>query len=79
MLISYQVRRQFGIFHKVFETLGEDFPNHRAAVEGGCYLFNSSVSLPPTSCRAITADYSPLRIASSWTQTRNLWFLRESR
>ena len=26
-LILCQVRRQSGIFHKVFETLGEDFPN----------------------------------------------------
>ena len=46
--------------------------------EGRGYLFNSSLTLPPTSqltldiSLAITTESSPLHIAISWTQTRNL-------
>ena len=42
------------------------------------YHVNSSLPLPPTSqthSRVITAESSPLHIGSSWTRTRNLWFL----
>ena len=49
--------------------------------EGGGYLFNSSPPLPPASqtlSRAINAESSPLRIASSQTRTGNLWFLSAS-
>ena len=48
--------------------------------EGGGYLFNSSLPLPPVSkhildiSQAITTECLALHIASSWTETGNLWF-----
>ena len=60
------------------------FTNHRTAGEGGGHFFNSSLPLPSASqtlsiSRAITAESSPLHIASSRTQTGNLWFPSASR
>ena len=61
------------------------FPIHRTAGEGGGYLFNFSLPLPPASetlrhiSRAITADSSPLHVASSRTRTGNFWFPSASR
>ena len=57
---------------------------HRTTGEGGEYLFNSSVPLPPASqnlniSRAITAASSPLHIASSRTRNWILWFPSASR
>ena len=60
------------------------FAIYRIAGEGGGYFFNSSLTLPPTSqlkldiSLTITTDSSPLHIAISCTQTRNLWFLSGS-
>ena len=73
--------------HIFFFYLGfllRTFTNHRAAEEGGGYFFNSSLPLPPLHgrlgiSRAIAAGSSPLRIASSRTQTGNLWFPSASR
>ena len=48
--------------------LSRTFTIHRTAVEGGDYFFNSSLPLPPASQtlgRMITAESSPLHIASS--------------
>ena len=47
-----------------------------AGIEGG-FLFNSSLPLPPTS-QTLRHQSSPLHIASSHTQTGNLWFPRAS-
>ena len=69
-------------FHLGF--LSRTFTNHRTAREGGGYFFNSSLPLPPASQTldiswAITAESSPLHIASSRARTRNLWFPSGSR
>ena len=61
--------------------LSRTFMIHRTAGEGGAgrgggrrgYLFNSSLLLPPA-LQQITAESSPLHIASSRTRTGNLWF-----
>ena len=62
------------------------FTIHRAAGEGGGYLFNSSLPIPPTSQtlrhqidQAISAESSTLHLASSPTRTGNHWFLSASR
>ena len=50
---------------------------YRTPEEGGRYLFNSSLLLPPatqTISRAITVESLPLHIASSQTQTGNLTY-----
>ena len=57
---------------------------HRTAGEGGGYLVNSSLPLPPAYRhvdinRAITTESSSLHIARSRTRTRNLWFPSASR
>ena len=64
--------------------LSRTFTIHGTAGEGGGYLFNSSLPLPPLHrhsdiSRAITAESSPLRIADSRTRTGNLWFPSASR
>ena len=65
--------------------LSRRFTIHRRAGEGGVYLFNSSLPLPPASqtlrriSRVIISESSPLCIASSWTRTGNLWFPSASR
>ena len=58
------------------------FTNHMTAGEGGGHFFNSSLPLSPVSqtlSRAITAESSPLHIASSRIRTGNLWSRRASR
>ena len=64
------------IFFFYLGCLSQPFTNHRTAGEGGGHFFNSSLPLHRhlDISRAITAESSPLYIASSWTQTRNLWF-----
>ena len=57
---------------------------HRTASEGGGYLFNYSLPIPPASqhlniSQAINAENSPQHIACSWTRTGNLWFPSASR
>ena len=55
----------------------ETFTIYRIAEEGGGYFFNSSpllLSASQTLCWKITSESSFLHIASSWTQTRNLWY-----
>ena len=78
---------QFVWLHIFFFYLGflsRAFTNHRTTREGGGYFFNSSLPLPPASQTldiswAITAESSPLHIASSRARTRNLWFPSGSR
>ena len=72
----------FFLFYLGF--LSQSFPIHRTAGEGGGYLFNSFLPLPPVSqildiSWAITAESSPLRIGSSRARTGNLWFPNASR
>ena len=67
------------VFFFCLVFLSRAFTIHRTAGEGGAYLFNSFLPLPPASqtldiSRAITAESSPLRIAGSRTRTGNLWF-----
>ena len=67
------------IFFFYLGFLSRTFTIHKTAGEGGGYLFNSSLPLPPAYrlldiSRVITAGSSPLRIAGSGTQTGNLWF-----
>ena len=67
--------------------LSRTFKNHRTAEEGRGYFINSSLPLPYfhqlhrhlDNSRAITAESSPLHVASSWTRTGNLWFPSASR
>ena len=70
------------LFLFCFVFFSTKFMIHRTAREGGGYLFNSSLPFPPAShldiSQAITAESSPLHIASSWTENRNLWFPRTS-
>ena len=65
-------------FFSYLDFLWRTFTNDRTAGEGGGYLFNSSLPLPPASQTyiswTITADNSPLHIASSQTWNGNLWF-----
>ena len=67
------------IFFFYLGFLSRTFTNHRTAGEGGGHFFNSSLPLPPVHrhldiSRVITAESSPLHIASSRTRTGNLWF-----
>ena len=55
-----------------FGFLSGTFTIPRTAGTGGGYFFNSSLPLPHTS-QTISAESSLLHIASSRTQTRNLW------
>ena len=59
----------------------QTFTIHRTPGEGGVYLFNFSLSLPPASQTAkhesgFTAESSPLHIASSRTQTKKSNFFQ---
>ena len=71
-------------FFLVFFYLGfpsRTFTNQRTAGEEGGYFFISSIQLPPASqtlSRGITAESSPLHIASSRTRTGNLWYFFNS-
>ena len=72
------------IFFFYLGFLSQTFTIHGTAGEGGGYLFNSSLPLPPLHrhldiSRAITAESSPLHIAGSRTRTGNLWFPSASR
>ena len=64
------------LFYQCF--LSWTFTIHRTVGERGGHLFNSFLPLPPALhldiSRVITAESSPLQIASSWTRTGNLWF-----
>ena len=67
------------IFFFYLGFLSQTFTINRTAGEGGEYLLNSSLPLPPDSktlgiSQATTAESSPLHIASSRTRTKNLWF-----
>ena len=67
------------VFFFCLGFLSRAFTIHRTAGEGGGYLFNSSLPLPPAYghldiSQAITAESSPLHIAGSRTRTGNLWF-----
>ena len=80
------LNKRYGIyFFSIWVFFHEHFMIHRTAGEGGGYLFNSSLTLPPVSqtlryiSRAITANSSPVHIADSRTWTGNLWFLSASR
>ena len=69
-------------FNVIFFYLGflsRTFMIHRTTGEGGGYLFNSSLPLPPLHrildiSRVIPAESSPLHIAGKRTQTGNLSF-----
>ena len=54
------------------------FRNHRTAGEGGGYFFNSSLPLSPAS-QTLRHQLGNYWRASSWTQTRNLWFSSTNR
>ena len=74
----------FSFFSIWFFFLSRTFTIHRTAGEEGRYLFNSSLPLPTASqtlrhYRTVTAETSPLHIASSWTRTWNLRFSSASR
>ena len=76
-IVWLATRTIFFFFYLGF--LSRTFTIHKTAGEGGGYLFNSSLPLPPAYrlldiSRVITAGSSPLRIAGSGTQTGNLWF-----
>ena len=77
---------------QVAESLLKDYDKYRSrtftinrtAGKGRRYLFNSSLPLPSASQtlninQAITAESSPLHIASNRTRTGNLWFPSASR
>ena len=69
------------VFFFYLGFLSRTFSNHRTAGEGGGHFFNSSLPLSPASLSSwvITAESSPLHIASSRTRTGNLWFPSASR
>ena len=77
-----KVANQLFFFYLGF--LSRTFTIHRTAGEGGGYLYNSCLPLPPLQrhldiSREITAENSALRIAGSRTRTGNRWFLSASR
>ena len=59
-------RNVFFFFYVVF--LSRTFTNHRTAGKGGGYFINSSLPIPPAS-QTLTAESSPLHIASGRTRT----------
>ena len=77
-----KLTKTFYIFNFVFH-LGfpsRTFSIHRTVREGVGYLVNSSLPLsmvhkPLDVSRAITAESSPLHIASSQTRTESLWYM----
>ena len=81
--------RNFRIFFFSFYVgfLSRTFKNHRTAGERRGYFINFSLPLPYfhqlhrhlDNSRAITAESSPLHIASSPKRTGNLWFPSASR
>ena len=77
-LFSYPI---FFFFFFYLGFLSRTFTNHRTAGEGGGHFFNSSLPLSPASLSSwvITAESSPLHIASSRTRTGNFWFPSASR
>ena len=81
-LIKYRVKKNI-YCHFFLGFLSRTFVSHRTAGEGGGHLFNSSLPLPAASDtdinRVITAESSPLHIASSQTLTGNLLFSSASR
>ena len=69
----------FCLFFFYLGFLSWTFTIHRTAGEGGGYLFDFPYHFHPLHRHldisgAITAESSPLHIASSWTWTGNLWF-----
>ena len=73
-----------GNFFFYLGFLSRIFTIHGTAREGGGYLFNSSLPLPPVSrhlhiSRTISAESSSLHIASSRDRTGNFWFPSASR
>ena len=84
-MVTKTLMRCMSIDRKIFffylGFLSRTFTNHRTAGEGGGHFFNSSLPLSPASLSSwvITAESSPLHIASSRTRTGNFWFPSASR
>ena len=81
--ITTHLRKEHQQLHQHFYNCWKNtlctFTNHRTAGEEGRHFFNSSYHFPPLHrhldiSQAITAESSPLLIASSRTRTENLRF-----